>query len=667
MSTISKRKREIHPTPRLIRTSTFYQHERLPTTSSIRILELLPGEGTSILKCRLSIVERDHAPRYEAISYAWGDDVDSKVIWCQKQKLKVTTNLRDALRVLRHPYKLKYLWADAVCIDQQNNEERGYQVRQMSLIYANAERVVVWLNLPQSKITSFEDMFNNDFDAAADDSGGRASYLLQKHVSRLESQDFHPEDMDSDTVDITNAFTLLFESPWFRRLWVVQEVGMAKSVTAMIGDERIDFVDLIRFIIRLEKRTLLMDQLGLFISGKANVFTTFPARSRELAGEVDDDWDFLELMEVTRAQQASDPRDYVYALLGHPCAYIRCIPIMQPNYNKSVADVFFEVTLKILNLDTTLRALSAVHHTDPKSFETKTQTWIPEWSRDAYVLSLGVYRDHLYDVSYDACAGFPARWKLHTPSRSLHVRGFIFDTIAECIPTVEPDSTDGILVQKPVDKLLTAVFNFKGRWNFSREENLKDMGRTVTAGYRNENPKQFDADFAAIRLHLIHSALAERNSTHANHDNGNGYDDNTNDNDDDDSDDDNSTAAAKDLAKTLSLSPSLATLAATGTIDSIYWAASRFSMGRTMFCTSTGLLGLGPRVLREGDVCCVLFGASVPFVLRRVEGKREGEWADGEKWRVVGEAFVQGVMAGEKVVDFMFDERGMEEKVFEFV
>jgi hypothetical protein len=53
-----------------------------------------------------------------------------------------------------------------------------------------------------------------------------------------------------------------------------------------------------------------------------SVFTTFPARSRELRGEVDDDWGFLELLGVTRAQQASDPRDYIFALLGHPCAMI---------------------------------------------------------------------------------------------------------------------------------------------------------------------------------------------------------------------------------------------------------------------------------------------------------------------------------------------------------
>jgi hypothetical protein len=108
---------------------------------------------------------------------------------------------------------------------------------------------------------------------------------------------------------------------------------MAKSILALIGDASINFVDLIRFILRLERRTMLMDQLGLFIAGKSNVFTTFPARSRELNGEVDDDYNFLEMLEVTRNKKASDPRDYVYALLGHPSALINGVRIVEPDYN----------------------------------------------------------------------------------------------------------------------------------------------------------------------------------------------------------------------------------------------------------------------------------------------------------------------------------------------
>lgn len=143
-----------------------------------------------------------------------------------------------------------------------------------------------------------------------------------------------------------------------------------------------------------------MDQLGLFIAGKSNAFTTFPARSGELRGEVDDDWDFWELLEVTRAQQASDPRDYIFALLGHPCALVDDIPIVEPDYSKSAQDLYFEVSMQIMRQTRSLRLLSAVHHGDDSALDIETMSWVPTWSRDLFLLSLGVHRERYYDVSW---------------------------------------------------------------------------------------------------------------------------------------------------------------------------------------------------------------------------------------------------------------------------
>lgn len=176
-----------------------------------------------------------------------------------------------------------------------------------------------------------------------------------------------------------------------------------------------------------------MDRLGLFIAGKANVFTTFPARSRELSGEVDDDWDFLELLEVTRAQKASDPRDYIYALLGHPCAMVDGVPISVPDYTASPQQLFLDVTISNVRQTSGPRILSVVYHTNELALQ--TPSWVPTWSRNAYVLSLGVYRDSYYDTVYDASAGFTASWEFFQPPRALRVRGFVFDQVDEYFRT----------------------------------------------------------------------------------------------------------------------------------------------------------------------------------------------------------------------------------------
>jgi hypothetical protein len=73
------------------------------------------------------------------------------------------------------------------------------------------------------------------------------------------------------------------------------------------------------------------------------------------------------MLEVTRNKRASDPRDYVYALLGHPSASINGVPIVEPDYNKSTTELCFEVTMKILEHSHNLRILSAVHHSEPLS------------------------------------------------------------------------------------------------------------------------------------------------------------------------------------------------------------------------------------------------------------------------------------------------------------
>jgi hypothetical protein len=84
-----------------------------------------------------------------------------------------------------------------------------------------------------------------------------------------------------------------------------------------------------------------------------------------------------------------------------------------------------------------------------------------------------------------------------------------------------------------------------------------------------------------------------------------------------------------------------------GEVDEIYWAASKFCVGRKLFSIHQGMLGLGPSVLSEGDLCCILIGAPVPFILRPF----------GEQYKLVGEAYVHGAMKGEAMVDWPISEK----------
>lgn len=63
------------------------------------------------------------------------------------------------------------------------------------------------------------------------------------------------------------------------------------------------------------------------------------------------------------------------------------------------------------------------------------------------------------------------------------------------------------------------------------------------------------------------------------------------------------------------------------------------SVGRAMFVTSKGFISLAPWNAQQGDVVNVLFGGWTPFILRKTTGE--------EKYALVGEAYVFGIMGGE--------------------
>jgi hypothetical protein len=88
-----------------------------PAANGIRLLRLLPGQAAEPIRCTLHVVSLDASPRYEALSYVWGDAAKTRDIILDGQRYDVTINLEAALRGLRRSSKPRQLWADAICIN----------------------------------------------------------------------------------------------------------------------------------------------------------------------------------------------------------------------------------------------------------------------------------------------------------------------------------------------------------------------------------------------------------------------------------------------------------------------------------------------------------------------------------------------------------------------
>ncbi len=82
---------------------------------------------------------------YDAISYVWGDPTRDRPLQCGDQALKVTANLLDALTAFSQRDTIVRVWADAVCINQDDLAEREAQVSMMGLIFREARRVLGYL------------------------------------------------------------------------------------------------------------------------------------------------------------------------------------------------------------------------------------------------------------------------------------------------------------------------------------------------------------------------------------------------------------------------------------------------------------------------------------------------------------------------------------------
>ena len=201
-----------------------FVYRPLQNTNAFRLLILHLGSPGQPIRCSLEHdSELDPAP-YEALSYVWGDVSVRVPIFLENKILFVTSNLFSALEHLRYPHRDRVLWADAVCIDQDNYSERSQQVLLMAKIYSNAYRVLVWLGREGGD------------SALAMDVTQRVSEFVdneRRDSGSAEPDEQRPLDLtESELTALENLFT---QRDWWRRLWVVQEIALATRARLICG------------------------------------------------------------------------------------------------------------------------------------------------------------------------------------------------------------------------------------------------------------------------------------------------------------------------------------------------------------------------------------------------------------------------------------------------
>ncbi|KAK5654271.1 hypothetical protein OQA88_7447 [Cercophora sp. LCS_1] len=121
--------------------------------SHIRLLQLLPSrDDHAPIECKLVdyhlLDPRKGLHLYEAVSYVWGPPPNTHRMIADGACLPIRQNCHAIPTRPRDPALPRFLWVDALCINQEDNNEKTDQVQLMAWIYASARGVIVWLEEP---------------------------------------------------------------------------------------------------------------------------------------------------------------------------------------------------------------------------------------------------------------------------------------------------------------------------------------------------------------------------------------------------------------------------------------------------------------------------------------------------------------------------------------
>ncbi|KAM5349536.1 hypothetical protein ACJ41O_006041 [Fusarium nematophilum] len=293
-----------------------FVYRPLESPLAIRLIRLYPGSQQEDLQCEIFSSSLSDHPDYEGLSYVWGDSILSHEIYTDKGPLRVTRNCAAALKQLRHPFRDRVLWIDAICINQESLEEKSRQVPLMNKIFAEAKRVIIFLGCDsRPRLKLFFDYFRRKEPSST-------NRVLQPALSSFLSM------------------------PWFSRVWVLQEVAVAKRAIILWGSETLEWGYL---------SAAHVDALGLALVDRAG---KVPPVLRLAENDRKPLKDLASLIHTARSCRSTDPRDKVYALLGLLSDNVA--HTLVPDYTISVEALHVEVALLVISSCNNLDALADV-------------------------------------------------------------------------------------------------------------------------------------------------------------------------------------------------------------------------------------------------------------------------------------------------------------------
>ncbi|KAJ8131079.1 hypothetical protein O1611_g2543 [Lasiodiplodia mahajangana] len=205
--------------------------EFLPIDSSIgqiRLLKVTPGKDGEPIRCTYEIASVDGNVPYETLSYVWGRGDRNKPIMVEGTNAELTSNLFAALNRIRHEALTRYLWVDALCINQEDSTEKMAQVNMMHKIYSNCVQCNLWLgDIDASTLGITEPEALEAAKGALDVVRILAGQHFEARLPHLTTT--------AQQVQAGRALKALMSVEWWSRIWTVQEATSPKTSVVLWG------------------------------------------------------------------------------------------------------------------------------------------------------------------------------------------------------------------------------------------------------------------------------------------------------------------------------------------------------------------------------------------------------------------------------------------------
>ncbi|EWG53378.1 hypothetical protein FVEG_11822 [Fusarium verticillioides 7600] len=619
------------------------------TRQEIRLLTLLPPrDGDANIHCTLSHAVLNNAssknPKYEALSYVWGEPEFSESIILNDHTFFITPSLKYILSCLRQrDDQSRVLWVDAICINQSDVEERGHQVALMREIYSNCQRDIAWLDpmIGNRYDVNARDLYKHpyldDEETWLKNGIDLMREIAEKNPQTLKELQDHAREGRYRLLDFSQCMlSCVFKRPTlWSRLWVMQELSLAPRLTLMSRDAELNW-DVLKNLFKDEPYFDAF-HMGRDSSHSPEYYKDFsevfvPIKLIEDQRRLMTQGKGSKLMDVLvrfREMESTDPRDKIYGLLG----LVTEDHGINADYMASVPELYQQATVSLINLAGNLDILCQNPFERPKGpkaldGQRKLPSWVAEYNSKRRQCATMLFAQRgIFNAGVKNC---------ETPCRLIGPEKDILVTKGTILGTVAPVLQDGKdleardvmnlylgkdALEQPQEHMYapkvggkeipTGDTAIRAFWRTMVKDctlppRMRRLRPTEIERLDIENQEQLKSEWSPLQTYRLHFGNKYSRSAF-------GY----------------QPADDEDLAK----------------LDVEGQISHHYSPGSFMFAVTDNGLFLATRfAAKQGDVVAVLDGGKVPLVLRKVQS-RDG--VEGESYMVVGSTYVHGFMDGE--------------------